>query len=77
MSQRNNFAHENLVIATVVSKSQSALKLRRAVGKQWRAANATLELQASEAIFNAIHGRTSSGPADETPEHAMADQVLS
>jgi xanthine dehydrogenase molybdopterin binding subunit/xanthine dehydrogenase small subunit len=30
-----------------------------------------------EAIFNAIHGRTSSGPADETPEHAMADQVLS
>src|SRR5437773_8090901 len=30
-----------------------------------------------EAIFNAIHGRTSSGPAEETPEHAMADQVLS
>ncbi|PYI91958.1 MAG: xanthine dehydrogenase [Verrucomicrobia bacterium] len=30
-----------------------------------------------EAIFNAIHGRTSSGPAEETPEHAMADRVLS
>ena len=30
-----------------------------------------------EAIFNAIHGRTSSGSADATPEHAMADQVLS
>ncbi|MEY2576920.1 MAG: xanthine dehydrogenase large subunit [Verrucomicrobiota bacterium] len=30
-----------------------------------------------EAIFNAIHGRTSSGRADETPEHAMANQVLS
>jgi xanthine dehydrogenase molybdopterin binding subunit/xanthine dehydrogenase small subunit len=30
-----------------------------------------------EAIFNAIHGRTSSGPADETPEHAMANEVLS
>jgi xanthine dehydrogenase molybdopterin binding subunit/xanthine dehydrogenase small subunit len=30
-----------------------------------------------EAIFNAIHGRTSSGPADETPEHAMAGEVLS
>ena len=29
-----------------------------------------------EAIFNAIHGRTSSGSADATPEHAMADQVL-
>jgi xanthine dehydrogenase molybdopterin binding subunit/xanthine dehydrogenase small subunit len=30
-----------------------------------------------EAIFNAIHGRTSSSPAEATPEHAMADQVLS
>jgi xanthine dehydrogenase molybdopterin-binding subunit B len=30
-----------------------------------------------EAIFNAIHGRTSSGPADETPERAMANQILS
>lgn len=30
-----------------------------------------------EAIFNAIHGRTSSSPAAATPEHAMADQVLS
>jgi xanthine dehydrogenase molybdopterin binding subunit/xanthine dehydrogenase small subunit len=30
-----------------------------------------------EAIFNAIHGRMSSGLADETPEHAMANQVLS
>jgi xanthine dehydrogenase molybdopterin-binding subunit B len=29
-----------------------------------------------EAIFNAIHGRTPSGPA-ETHEHAVADQVLS
>jgi xanthine dehydrogenase large subunit len=30
-----------------------------------------------EAIFNAIHGRASSSPAEATPEHAMADQVLS
>jgi xanthine dehydrogenase molybdopterin binding subunit/xanthine dehydrogenase small subunit len=30
-----------------------------------------------EAILNAIHGRTSSSPAEATPEHAMADQVLS
>jgi xanthine dehydrogenase molybdopterin-binding subunit B len=30
-----------------------------------------------EAIFNAIHGRISSSPAEATPEHAMADQVLS
>jgi xanthine dehydrogenase molybdopterin-binding subunit B len=30
-----------------------------------------------EAIFNAIHGRTSLSPAAATPEHAMADQVLS
>jgi xanthine dehydrogenase molybdopterin binding subunit len=30
-----------------------------------------------EAIFNAIHGRTSSSPAEATPEHAMADQLLS
>jgi xanthine dehydrogenase large subunit len=30
-----------------------------------------------EAIFNAIHGRTSSSPAEATPEHATADQVLS
>ena len=30
-----------------------------------------------EAIYHAIHGRTSSGPADETPEHAVADRVLS
>jgi xanthine dehydrogenase molybdopterin binding subunit/xanthine dehydrogenase small subunit len=30
-----------------------------------------------EAIFNAIHGRTSSSPAEATPEHAMADKVLS
>src|SRR5436190_2573484 len=30
-----------------------------------------------EAIFNAVHGRTSSGPADAAREHAMADRVLS
>lgn len=30
-----------------------------------------------EAIYNAIHGRTSSGPAQATPEHAVADRVLS
>ncbi|MEY2501693.1 MAG: xanthine dehydrogenase large subunit [Verrucomicrobiota bacterium] len=30
-----------------------------------------------EAIFNAIHSRTSSKPADAAPEHAMADRVLS
>ncbi|MEY2561532.1 MAG: xanthine dehydrogenase large subunit, partial [Verrucomicrobiota bacterium] len=30
-----------------------------------------------EAIFNAIHGRTSSSPVEATPEHAMADRVLS
>jgi xanthine dehydrogenase molybdopterin binding subunit/xanthine dehydrogenase small subunit len=30
-----------------------------------------------EAIFNAIHGRTAPGSAGTTPEHAMADQVLS
>jgi xanthine dehydrogenase molybdopterin binding subunit/xanthine dehydrogenase small subunit len=30
-----------------------------------------------EAIFNAIHGRTSSKPAGATPEHPMADRVLS
>jgi len=30
-----------------------------------------------EAIFNAIHGRTSTGPPEATPEHAMADRVLS
>jgi xanthine dehydrogenase molybdopterin binding subunit/xanthine dehydrogenase small subunit len=30
-----------------------------------------------EAIFNAIHGRTAPGSAGATPEHAMADQVLS
>jgi xanthine dehydrogenase large subunit len=30
-----------------------------------------------EAIFNAIHGRTSSKPAGATPEHSMADRVLS
>ncbi|HEX8897864.1 MAG TPA: molybdopterin cofactor-binding domain-containing protein, partial [Chthoniobacterales bacterium] len=30
-----------------------------------------------EAIFNAIHGRTSSGPAAATPEHPIADRVLS
>jgi xanthine dehydrogenase molybdopterin-binding subunit B len=30
-----------------------------------------------EAIFNAIHGRTSSKPAAATPEHPVADQVLS
>jgi xanthine dehydrogenase molybdopterin binding subunit/xanthine dehydrogenase small subunit len=30
-----------------------------------------------EAIFNAIHGRASSSPAEATPEHAMADKVLS
>jgi len=30
-----------------------------------------------EAIFNAIHGRTSSEPADATPDHPIADRVLS
>jgi xanthine dehydrogenase molybdopterin binding subunit/xanthine dehydrogenase small subunit len=30
-----------------------------------------------EAIFNAIHGRTSPKPAGATPEHAIADRVLS
>jgi xanthine dehydrogenase molybdopterin-binding subunit B len=30
-----------------------------------------------EAIFNAIHGRTSPKPAGATPEHASADRVLS
>lgn len=30
-----------------------------------------------EAIFNAIHGRTAPGSAGATPEHAMAEQVLS
>ncbi|HEX4641210.1 MAG TPA: molybdopterin cofactor-binding domain-containing protein, partial [Chthoniobacterales bacterium] len=30
-----------------------------------------------EAIYNAIHGRASSGSANETPEHAVADRVLS
>jgi xanthine dehydrogenase molybdopterin-binding subunit B len=29
-----------------------------------------------EAIFNAIHGRTSSKPAGATPEHPMAERVL-
>jgi xanthine dehydrogenase molybdopterin binding subunit/xanthine dehydrogenase small subunit len=29
-----------------------------------------------EAIFNAIHGRKSSRPAEATPEHAMAERVL-
>ncbi|MEY2578164.1 MAG: hypothetical protein QOI49_988, partial [Verrucomicrobiota bacterium] len=29
-----------------------------------------------EAIYNAIHGRTSSKPAGATPEHPMAERVL-